>query len=80
MYQTSWKEKQTLTYLRTKIKPPKFLDHNETLIIQTLGHLTANVATVTGEAFGAPDCIRISYAASELQLREAIKRIKTVLS
>jgi aspartate aminotransferase len=36
----------------------------------------ANVATVTGEAFGAPNYIRISYAASELQLREAIKRIK----
>lgn len=40
----------------------------------------ANVATVTGEAFGAPDCIRMSYAASELQLREAIKRIKEILS
>ncbi|WP_442265223.1 pyridoxal phosphate-dependent aminotransferase [Tenacibaculum sp. ZS6-P6] len=40
----------------------------------------ANVATVTGDAFGAPNCIRMSYAASELQLREAIKRIKEVLS
>ena len=40
----------------------------------------ANVATVTGDAFGAPDCIRISYAASELQIREAIKRIATALS
>jgi len=40
----------------------------------------ANVATVTGEAFGAPDCIRISYAASELQIREAVKRIKKALS
>ena len=40
----------------------------------------ANVATVTGEAFGAPNCIRLSYAASELQLREAVKRIKKVLS
>lgn len=39
----------------------------------------ANVATVTGDAFGAPNCIRLSYAASELQLREAIKRIKEVL-
>lgn len=39
----------------------------------------ANVATVTGDAFGAPDCIRISYAASEAQIREAIKRIKEVL-
>ncbi|WP_405199564.1 pyridoxal phosphate-dependent aminotransferase [Christiangramia sp. LLG6405-1] len=40
----------------------------------------ANVATVTGEAFGNPDCIRISYAASESQIEEAIKRIKEVLS
>ncbi|MHB1147487.1 MAG: pyridoxal phosphate-dependent aminotransferase [Lutibacter sp.] len=40
----------------------------------------ATVATVTGDAFGAPTCIRISYAASEAQLREAIKRIKKALS
>ncbi len=40
----------------------------------------ANVATVSGDAFGAPDCIRMSYAASELQIREAIKRIKEALS
>lgn len=40
----------------------------------------ANVATVTGEAFGSPDCIRISYAASEADITEAMKRIKTVLS
>lgn len=40
----------------------------------------ANVATVTGEAFGAPDCIRISYAASEDNIRKAIAQIKDVLS
>ena len=40
----------------------------------------SNVATVTGDAFGAPNCIRMSYAASEIQLREAIKRIKNALS
>ena len=39
----------------------------------------ANVATVTGEAFGTPNCIRLSYAASESQIREAIKRIKKAL-
>jgi len=39
----------------------------------------AHVATVTGDAFGAPNCIRISYAASEEQLREAMKRIKKAL-
>lgn len=40
----------------------------------------ANVATVTGEAFGAPDCIRISYAASQEEIKEAIKRIAAVLA
>ena len=39
----------------------------------------ANVATVTGEAFGAPNCIRMSYAASVEQLQEAIIRIKNVV-
>jgi aspartate aminotransferase len=40
----------------------------------------ALVATVTGDAFGNPDCIRISYAASQEQIIEAIKRIKEVVS
>ena len=40
----------------------------------------ALVATVTGEAFGNPNCIRISYAASQEQIIEAIKRIKEVVS
>lgn len=39
----------------------------------------AHVATVTGEAFGNPDCIRMSYAASEEQIKEAIKRIAEIL-
>lgn len=39
----------------------------------------AQVATVTGEAFGDGNCIRISYAASEKELREAISRIKESL-
>ncbi|MGB5377592.1 pyridoxal phosphate-dependent aminotransferase [Muriicola sp.] len=39
----------------------------------------ANVATVTGEAFGNPNCIRISYAASEDEIKEAVARIKKVL-
>lgn len=40
----------------------------------------ALVATVDGGAFGNPDCIRISYAASQEQIIEAIKRIKNALS
>ena len=39
----------------------------------------AMVATVTGEAFGDTNCIRFSYAASEKDLREAIRRIKESL-
>lgn len=40
----------------------------------------ALVATVTGDAFGNPDCIRISYAASQDELKEALKRIKAAVS
>ena len=40
----------------------------------------ALVATVTGEAFGNPDCIRISYAASQDNIIEAVSRIKAALS
>jgi aspartate aminotransferase len=39
----------------------------------------ARVALVGGTAFGAPDCIRISYAASDDHIREAVKRIKDAL-
>ena len=40
----------------------------------------ANVATVTGDAFGNPDCIRISYAASAENIKEAVKRIANALA
>jgi len=40
----------------------------------------AHVATVSGEDFGAGNCIRISYAASEDQIIDALKRIKSVVS
>ena len=40
----------------------------------------ALVATVTGDAFGDPNCIRISYAASKEQLIEAVTRIKKKLN
>jgi len=41
---------------------------------------TAYVAMVPGAAFGSPDCIRFSYATSEDNLREAIKRISEALA
>jgi len=39
----------------------------------------AQVAVVGGDSFGAPDCIRISYATSDDLLIEAVKRIKEAL-
>ena len=40
----------------------------------------AQVAVVAGSAFGAPDCIRISYAASDESIAEAVNRIKIALN
>ncbi|TVZ57776.1 aspartate aminotransferase [Flavobacteriaceae bacterium MAR_2010_105] len=40
----------------------------------------AHVATVSGEDFGADNCIRISYAASQEQIIEALRRIKEALN
>ncbi|MEO1010842.1 MAG: pyridoxal phosphate-dependent aminotransferase [Bacteroidota bacterium] len=40
----------------------------------------AHVATVTGQAFGNPDCIRISYAASVEEIKDAVRRIREVVS
>lgn len=41
---------------------------------------SAHVAIVSGSAFGADECFRLSYAASEEQLRTAIQRIKDAVS
>ncbi|MGB3149068.1 MAG: pyridoxal phosphate-dependent aminotransferase [Maribacter sp.] len=40
----------------------------------------ANVATVTGDAFGNGNCIRISYAASTKDIKEAVSRIKAAIA
>lgn len=42
--------------------------------------LNAHVAIVAGAAFGAEGCFRLSYAASEAQLVEAIRRIKEAVA
>ncbi len=39
----------------------------------------AHVALVGGEGFGAPDCIRFSYAASDEEIIEAVRRVKEAL-
>ena len=40
----------------------------------------AHVATVAGDAFGDPDCCRMSYATSDENIREAMRRIKDTLA
>lgn len=40
----------------------------------------AHVGLVSGDAFGAPDCIRISYAASKNDIRRAVDRMKIALA
>lgn len=40
----------------------------------------AHVATVAGDAFGSPDCFRMSYATSESTITEALRRIKEALA
>ena len=39
-----------------------------------------HVATVGGDAFGDPECFRMSYATSDDNIREAMKRIKETLA
>ena len=46
------------------------------LYLLEVGH----VATVAGDAFGDPDCFRMSYATSDDNIREAMRRIKDCLS
>jgi aspartate aminotransferase len=40
----------------------------------------AYVAVVSGEAFGAEECIRISFAASDAKLEEAMERLRVSLA
>ena len=58
------------------LKGTKITDAND-LAMYLLAE--ANVATVTGDAFGNPNCIRISYATSDVLLIEAFTRIKNAL-
>ncbi|MCH4148463.1 MAG: pyridoxal phosphate-dependent aminotransferase [Prevotella sp.] len=46
------------------------------MLLLEIGH----VATVGGDAFGDPDCFRMSYATSDENIREAMKRIKNTLA
>ena len=57
--------------------PNNTIQDSDQLVKYLIEH--ANVAAVPGEAFGAPECIRISYAASLDTLKEALDRIEKAL-
>ena len=63
-----------VSYYFGKTLRGKAINNAEDFSMYLLGE--ANVATVTGDAFGNPNCIRFSYATSEEVLTEAMKRIK----
>jgi aspartate aminotransferase len=54
------------------------IENSNDLVMYLLNE--AHVALVSGAAFGAPDCIRISYSTSETVLNQAIDRIEAALS
>lgn len=55
----------------------KVINNADDLTYFILGE--ARVAVVSGSAFGADNCIRISYATSDEKITEAVKRIKEAL-
>ena len=57
---------------------PKTIANSTDLALYLLEE--AHVATVGGDAFGDPDCFRMSYATSDDNIREAMRRIKVALA
>jgi aspartate aminotransferase len=56
----------------------KVINNATDLCMYLLDH--AHVALVPGDAFGNPDCVRISYAASKELLTEAMLRLKNAFA
>ncbi len=66
-----------VTYYYGKSDGVTTINNSEDLALYLLDK--AQVATVGGDGFGAPECIRISYATSDNLLVEAVKRISAAL-
>ncbi|MFZ0282447.1 MAG: pyridoxal phosphate-dependent aminotransferase, partial [Bacteroidales bacterium] len=66
-----------ISYYLGKADGEKKINTSDELALYLLDK--AQVAVVGGDAFGAPACIRISYANSDELLVEAVKRIKSAL-
>ena len=67
-----------VSYYFGKKADGKLIENSDDFCMYLLN--TAHVALVSGAAFGTPNCVRISYAASEENLIKAGKRIKLALS
>jgi len=67
-----------VSYFFGKTHEKYFIKNSSDLAMYILEQ--ANVAVVTGDAFGVPECIRISYATSEELIEKALIRIKEALS
>ena len=65
-------------YFIGKTDGKTIINNPDDLALYLLGK--ARVAVVGGTAFGAPTCIRISYAASDEDIIEAVKRMKEALA
>jgi aspartate aminotransferase len=55
-----------------------YIKDSDDLALYLLSH--GHVATVGGSSFGSPECLRISYAASDNDLHKAIERIKNAVA
>ena len=67
-----------ISYYFGKRYKTEIIDNSDDLCMYLLNE--AHVALVAGSAFGNPECIRISYAASDEKLIEASRRIKEKLA
>ena len=66
-----------ISYYFGKTIKGKTIENANDFALFLLDH--AHVASVTGDAFGNGDCIRISYAASVDEIKDAVQRIATAL-
>ncbi len=66
-----------ISYYIGKNLKGKFIENSDDFAMFLLDE--AHVGSVGGVSFGSPECVRFSYAASENDLREAMKRIKNCL-
>jgi len=65
------------SYFGKKSPDGELISNATDLCMYLLNH--AHVSVVPGEAFGAAQCIRISYAAADEKLSEAFDRIQKAL-